>query len=458
MSSSGKAGGRTAEGRWLRLAYTQLFRLLSPFMLLRLWWRGRAQPAYRSRWRERFGFVNRPPMLLGDTVVWVHAVSVGETQAAEVLVRTLLADDASLAIVMTTTTPTGAAQVRKLFDAYLVKDGQPGRLFHSYAPFDLPGSIRRFIKETQPKALLVMETEVWPNWLAICRACDVPSYLINARLSARSARGYERVRGLAAPAFQTFTHICAQAQADADRLVALGVRADSLSVTGSIKFDQSITLDDEHLRGLVAEEIATERFVWVAASTHEGEEQVVIEAHAGLLKTHPDALLILVPRHPDRFDRVDDLLERSGLRYIRRSLLPAQRGAVKSVDVLLVDSMGELLYFYEAGHLAFVGGSLVDNGGHNPLEPAALGKAVMMGESQFNFADICTQLSGARALITVSSKTLQTAIESYAQNPERARLTGEKGQAFVERNRGAVKRVYERILPGLRSSSQATAS
>ena len=440
-----------AGAQRIRLAYTLLFRLLLPLMLFRLWWRGRKQPAYRSGWRQRFGFVSPPSAMASGPLLWVHAVSVGETQAAEALIRTLLAGNSALAVVITTTTPTGAAQVKKLFAADLAGDGCSGRLFHSYAPFDLPGSINRFINALRPVALLVMETEVWPNWLSMAESRSIPSFLINARMSERSAKGYQRIDRLARPAFRTFTYICAQSQADAERLLALGARPEAICVTGSIKFDQAISLDDVDLRQLVARAAqSSERFVWIAASTHDGEEQLMIETHGRLLQDQPDALLILVPRHPDRFERVDELLRRSPLTHIRRSELSSEVDAVPRTDALLVDSMGELLYFYEVSQLAFVGGSLVRNGGHNPLEPAALGKAVIMGESQFNFADICNQLSHAEGLITVDRDTLGQIVARFAHEPELARQAGDRGKAFVLSNRGAIGRVCERILPEIR--------
>jgi 3-deoxy-D-manno-octulosonic-acid transferase len=408
-----------------RRLYTLLVALLIGPALLRLLWRSRRAPAYRQRWRERLAAEHEPPQRAD---VWLHAVSVGEAQAAVPLLRHLLG--AGLRVLVTTTTPTGAAHLH----------GQLGdAVQHRYTPFDLPGIQRRFLDRVQPRLLLVMETEIWPNMLAACAGRAVPVMLINARLSARSARGYARLGRFGAQTLRGFACIAAQSAADAERFLALGVASERVTVTGSIKFDveppASVTDRAEVLRRAWG----NDRPVWVAASTREGEEEQLLDAHARVLRQLPSALLVLVPRHPERFQRVAGLVERRGWALARRSL--SQRCGA-GTGVYLGDSMGELALFYAAADVAYVGGSLVPTGGHNLLEPAAAGLPVLAGPHTFNFAEVDRLLRerGVLQQVADAEELAQWLVRWLGDAAERARI-GEQGRRVIEQNRGALARI-----------------
>lgn len=408
-----------------RRLYSLLVALLIPLALLRLLWRSRRAPAYRERWRERLAREPEPP---APVDVWLHAVSVGEVQAALPVLRHLLQQD--VRVLVTTTTPTGAARLRELLgDAAL----------HRYTPFDLPGIMSRFLDRAAPRLVLVMETEVWPNMLAACDARGIQTMLVNARLSARSARGYARVARFSAETMRRFSCIAAQGAADAERFQALGVKPEQIVVTGSIKFDvqppASLTDRAEVLRRAWG----NDRPVWVAASTREGEEEQVLAAHAMVRADLPTALLVLVPRHPERFERVAALVRRAGFGLARRSL---DEPCPAHVAVYLGDSMGELAVFFAAADVAFVGGSLVPTGGHNLLEPAAAGLPVLAGPHTFNFAAITRLLRERGALTQVADADgLAAVLRRWLTNAaERARV-GEQGRRVIVENRGALGQV-----------------
>ena len=409
----------------LRRLYSLLVGLLIPLALLRLLWRSRRAPAYRQRWRERLALEPLPPR---PADVWVHAVSVGEVQAALPLLRHLLRGGHSLLV--TTTTPTGAARLRELLgDA----------VQHRYTPFDLPGIMRRFLERVRPRALLVMETEIWPNMLAVCAERGIRSMLINARLSARSAGRYAHAARFSAATVRRFACIAAQGEADARRFVQLGADPARVTVTGSIKFDvkppASITDRAEVLRRAWG----NDRPVWVAASTREGEEEQVLAAHVIVRAALPSALLVLVPRHPERFDRVAALVRRQGFDLARRSLGEPCRA---ETAVYLGDSMGELTLFFAAADAAFVGGSLVPTGGHNLLEPVAAGLPVLSGPHTFNFAEIAALLCERGAMLKVADAAAlgQVLVRWLGDAAERARI-GEQGRRVIAENSGALERV-----------------
>jgi 3-deoxy-D-manno-octulosonic-acid transferase len=407
-----------------------LVALVVPFALLRLLWRSRRAPAYRERWRERLAAEPKPPQAAD---VWVHAVSVGEVQAALPLLRHLLGQD--LRVLVTTTTPTGAARLKELLgDA----------VQHRYTPFDLPGIVRRFLGHVRPRLVLIMETEVWPNLLAMCAHRGIGTMLVNARLSARSARGYARLPRFSRQVMRSFSHIAAQSQADAVRFLGLGADPARISVTGSIKFDALFdTLEPPGDLTDRAEALrrtwGNDRPVWVAASTREGEEEQVLTAHAAVRTAVPGALLVLVPRHPERFERVATLVQRRGLALARRS---RDQTCGAETAVYLGDSMGELGLFYAAADLAYVGGSLVPTGGHNLLEPAAAGLPVLAGPHTFNFAEVTRLLADRGALRQVEdADALAAWVGAWLGDAtERARI-GELGRRVVHENRGALKRV-----------------
>ncbi|PAV25867.1 3-deoxy-D-manno-octulosonic acid transferase [Tamilnaduibacter salinus] len=412
----------------LHFLYSQIFRLVLPFLLIKLWWQGRRSPALRQGWRERLGLVARSE----QPVIWVHAVSVGETIAAAPLVRTILERNPAQPVLTTAMTPTGSERARALFG---------GRVQYAYSPYDTPGSADRFVERVRPRILVIMETELWPNLIAACERRGVPVCLINARLSERSAQGYERVPSLARPLLQSIRWIAAQADDDAQRFCRIGARPDRVSVTGSVKFD--IDVDDEQRQS--AERLRSEwgnRPVWIAASTHDGEDEQLLEAHRRVQSRLPEALLVLVPRHPERFEAVGALIRSKGFRLALRSRNDAARGA----DVYLADTMGELTLLYGTADVAFVGGSLIERGGHNPLEPAAWGLPVVTGPHVFNFDTIYQQLSDGEAVIEVASeRSLAEAVEQLLAEPAQARRLGDNARAVVEANRGALHRIVEGI-------------
>mgnify|MGYP001627315247 CR=1 FL=1 len=417
----------------MRLVYTFLLYLLTPFVLLRLLWRSRRLADYRRRIGERFGFVPTPAQ---PVAVWVHAVSVGEALAALPLVRALVERHGSQRVLVTTTTPTGSARVREALGAAVL---------HVYAPYDLPQAVDRFVSRMRPRCVVVMETELWPNLFRALRRRGIPLVIANARLSVRSFRGYARVRGLAAATLADCTHIAAQSEADAARFRALGAPPSRVSVIGNLKFDQMVPPAQRASGHALRQALGSRRPVWIAASTHEGEEERALAAHRLLRQALPQALLILVPRHPQRFDTVASLVERAGFTAVRRSALPAHAPVAPSTAVLLGDSMGEMFMYYAAADVAFVGGSLVPVGGHNVLEPAMLGKPVLFGPHMHNFAEARTLLLDAGAALEVEAHTLADTLVALLGDAKRCQRMGDAGYAAVAANRGARERLLALI-------------
>jgi 3-deoxy-D-manno-octulosonic-acid transferase len=413
---------------WL---YTLLVYCAVPLALVRLLWRSRRAPAYRERWRERLGGYDLRPR---PADVWIHAVSVGEVQAAQPLIRHLLARESNQGILVTTTTPTGAARVAALFGE---------RVQHVYTPLDLPPVMRRFLRLVRPRLVLVMETEIWPNMLAACRRGAIPVMLVNARLSARSARGYVRLGRFTTETMRQFSLIAAQTSEDAARFRSLGVPSGRVEVTGSIKFDLQLPASLLDSAEVMRRAWGTNRPVWVAGSTHEGEDELMLAVHRRVREVLPSALLVLVPRHPERFDRVAALVSRAGLGLVRRS---AGGGCADDCAVYLGDTMGELPMLLAAGDVAFIGGSFVPVGGHNLLEAAALGVPVVVGPQVFNFAEITRLLVAEEGAVQVADADALSNIltEWLGDAAERARV-GENGRRFVERNRGALARLIAAI-------------
>jgi len=412
--------------------YSLLIRIALPFILVRLWWQGRKAPALRQDWQHRLGLV---PQMRGP-VIWVHAVSVGETIAAGPMVRRLLARNLGATILMTAMTDTGLAQARKMFG---------DRVAYAYAPYDTPGAIRRFLNRVNPRILVIMETEIWPNMIRQCRSRRVPVFLINARLSERSARGYERVRGVAAPIIKSISWVAAQAEKDAERFRRIGVAPGNVEVTGSVKFDVDIP-EDVRTASVNFRQLLGDRPVWIAGSTHTGEDEQLLAAHRQILAQHPNALLIIVPRHPERFDSVAEMAQAQGFSVVRRSTGEAPEGG----QVYLGDTMGELMMLYGASDLAFVGGSLIERGGHNPLEPAAWGIPVFSGPHVFNFETIYQRLLDDQGVQLVEdADALARAISSLMNDPKDLKAYGERALAVVNKNRGALDKVVEGITERL---------
>jgi 3-deoxy-D-manno-octulosonic-acid transferase len=411
-----------------RLFYNVLLLLISPLLPLRLLWRSVKAPAYRKRIGERFGSV---PEGIPQNLLWVHAVSVGETVACEPLVKALLERYPEEGVLVTTMTPTGSAQVERSFKGLLGE-----RVYHCYAPYDMGWCLRRFLTKLQPKAAVIMETELWPNTLHLLKQQGIPVVLANARLSASSAKGYARLPALVGEMLGNLDAIAVQHQDDGQRFVDLGFPEERLHVTGSVKFDYQIdAVLQEKATQLSTQWQLQGRHVWIAASTHKGEDEYMLAAHQQLLQQWPDALLILVPRHPERFDDVASLVSSEGFSLARRS----KQDDVSSAQVLLGDTMGELTAFFGVSQQAFVGGSLVETGGHNPIEPAAWEIPVFMGPHVFNFAAISAMLVKAGGMRLVANANMLA--EFLAQNwsdTEKCNGQGEKALAVVEENRGAL--------------------
>lgn len=415
-----------------RTLYTALFYLGLPLVAIRLWLRARKAPAYAKRIGERFSY-GMPTLQPGG--IWVHAVSVGESIAAAPMIRALLQHYPQLPITVTCMTPTGSERIQALF-------ANEPRIQHCYLPYDLPCAAARFLDRVQPKLAVIMETELWPNHIHQCAKRGIPVALANGRLSERSARGYGRFRKLTAPMLAEMSFFAIQTEAEAQRFRDLGARPETVEVTGSIKFD--LTIDPALLQRaaeLRGQWQAQERPVWIAASTHEGEDEVVLDAHRRLLANHPDALLILVPRHPERFNSVFELCQREGFATVRRS---TGTDVDAQTSVLLGDTMGELLFLYALADSAFVGGSLVANGGHNLLEPAALAKPVLSGPHLFNFLDIAAQLREAGALAEVEdAEGLAVEVQRLFELPRDAQRMADAGLAVMRRNQGALQRLLD---------------
>ncbi|WP_460097708.1 lipid IV(A) 3-deoxy-D-manno-octulosonic acid transferase [Pseudomonas sp. H3_C08] len=415
-----------------RTLYTALFYLGLPLVAIRLWLRARKAPAYARRIGERFSY-GMPTLQPGG--IWVHAVSVGESIAAAPMIRALLQRYPQLPITVTCMTPTGSERIQALF-------ANEPRIQHCYLPYDLPCAAARFLDRVQPKLAVIMETELWPNHIHQCAKRGIAVALANGRLSERSAKGYGRFGKLTAPMLAEMSLFAVQSEAEAQRFRDLGARPETVEVTGSIKFD--LTIDPQLLQraaDLRGQWQALERPVWIAASTHEGEDEVILDAHRRLLANHPDALLILVPRHPERFNSVFELCQREGFTTVRRS---TGSNVDAQTSVLLGDTMGELLFLYALADSAFVGGSLVANGGHNLLEPAALAKPVISGPHLFNFLDIAAQLREAGALAEVDdAEGLAVEVQRLFELPRDAQRMADAGLAVMRRNQGALQRLLD---------------
>lgn len=419
----------------LQLLYTTLFYLIQPFIWLRLWVRGRKAPAYRKRWGERYGYYKQP---LKPGGILMHSVSVGETLAAIPLVRALRHRYPDLPITVTTMTPTGSERVLSAFG----NDVQ-----HVYLPYDLPDALNRFLNAVDPKLVLVMETELWPNLIAALHKRQIPLVIANARLSARSAKGYAKLGDFIRTLLRRITLIAAQNEEDGERFIALGAKRNQLTVTGSLKFDISVTPQLASRAVTLRRQWAPHRPVWIATSTHDGEESAVIEAHQTLLREFPNLLLILVPRHPERFPDAINLVRQAGLSYITRS-----SGEVpsSSTQVVVGDTMGELMLLYGIADLAFVGGSLVERGGHNPLEAAAHAIPVLMGPHTFNFKDICARLTQADGLITVADvASLSKEVASLLTDEDYRNFYGRHAVEVLYQNQGALQRLLQLLEPYL---------
>jgi 3-deoxy-D-manno-octulosonic-acid transferase len=414
----------------MRALYAVLWYAALPWLPLRLWWRGRREPGYRERIGERFGRYSSPAR--DHDVVWIHAVSLGETRAAAPLLARVLSEMPDATVLLTHMTATGRAA-----GAELAND----RVVQAWLPYDVPFAVSAFLAHWKPRVGVLIETEVWPNLVAACRERGIALFLVNARLSERSLRGYRRFASMTEPMFAALSGVAAQTDADARRLREAGAR--DVTVTGNLKFDARVD-DATRAQGVALRAmLGRDRPVWIAASTRDGEEALILDA----LARHPlsgNALTVIVPRHPQRFAEVASLLEARGLRYVRRS---ANVAVPESVAFVLGDSLGELLAYYAAADVAFVGGSLVPLGGQNLIEPIAVGTPTLIGPHTFNFAQAASQAVTAQAALRVAdASTLVGEVDALLQDPARRARMRDAALAFHAAHRGATDRLW-RWLP-----------
>ncbi|MEZ5498508.1 MAG: lipid IV(A) 3-deoxy-D-manno-octulosonic acid transferase [Steroidobacteraceae bacterium] len=417
----------------MRILYIVLAYLAAPLVLAVMLWRGLRDRSYWQGLPQRFGF---GPQIAEASTIWLHAVSVGEVQAAAPLVRRLIADYPRAPVLLTTVTPTGAARARALF-------GESIEL--RFVPYDLPGAVRRFFDRARPRAAIILETELWPNLYHECGRRRVPLLLASARISPRSVGRY---RMLARLFRETLSHgivIAAQSEADAERFRQIGANPERTHVVGNIKFDVEVPQAAAAAGRQWRADCAATRPVWIAGSTHDVEEQKVLQAHRAVRAALPGALLLLAPRHPNRFEEVARWLGSEQVRFARRS---RQEQPDDHCEVFLLDSLGELAGFYAAADVAFVGGSLIPIGGHNLLEPAALGKPILTGPHNFNSADIAQLMFDAAAAVVVTDETeLAQRLGELLGDAAARDARGAAAQAVVNANRGTVDRLMQVIRP-----------
>lgn len=396
---------------------------------MRILWRSLRQPAYRKRLKERLGFY---PIKL-EKCIWIHAVSMGETIAAVPLIKSLQKNMPHTPILITSMTPTGAKQVKTIFG---------DSVYHVYLPYDLSGAVKRFYHAMNPIIGVIIETELWPNLIAIGQQKKIPLCLVNARLSERSMRGYKKVASLTRSMLQQLTIIAAHGQADAERFIALGAQKEKVIVTGNIKFDLELNHDLLDKVAALRALLGADRFIWIAASTHEGEEEIILEVHKQIRVYSKDALLILVPRHPNRFDAIAKLAGQS-FNTVRRS---QTQPVTAETAVYLGDTMGELLLLYGVADVAFVGGSLIPRGGHNMLEPAALGKPILTGTHVFNFKEISQLFIAEKALTKVADiGALTQELKLLILEPPLRTQRGAQAKKVMKANSGALLKQLEII-------------
>lgn len=387
-------------------------------------------PAYRVRWNERFGC---PSFSLSKSI-WVHAVSVGEAISAVPFIRQIQKQYPTLPIVVTTMTPTGSERVKAAFSKELNQT-----IFHSYIPYDIPFAIQAFLKRLNPVALILMETEIWPNLITICHAHRIPMMIANARLSPQSLKHYKMARVIVKPLMEKITTIGAQSAMDSERFIEIGAPTARVQTIGNIKFDISWPLEVIQKGKALREQLGVNRKVWIAASTHEGEEAIVLQAYHQLKSQFSDLLLLLVPRHPERFQKVAQLCEAANLKIVKRT---ENISCSNETEVFLGDTMGEMGVFYAASDVVFVGGSFVPIGGHNLLEPAALSLPILTGPHLHNFVYISDALLAAEGATLVQDQhELVECIAGLLRDPQQAQIQGQKALAVVEANKGALKRL-----------------
>lgn len=419
----------------MRIFYTLLFYLLTPFILLRLFLRGFKAPEYRKHWLERLAIYNKN---FPSNVIWIHAVSVGEAVAVFPLVKRLQEQYPSDKFLVTTTTPTGSARVQEALAETVI---------HVYLPYDLPNVINRFISIFKPKIAIIMEKEIWPNLYAGCAKNKIPLMIINARLSANSAKGYKKIPGLFKPALKTVAWIATQTIEDKLRFVEIGAKENAISVTGNLKFD--LAIDEKIIKQAqeIKQQLFLDRFVWVIASTHDKEEEIFFDIYPQLKKQIPELLLMVVPRHPERFEQVNRLAKKKQLKTCMRN---SKQLCTIETDVYIADTMGELKLLYGASDLCFVGGSMVPIGGHNILEPAVMNIPILFGPYMVNFKEISKNVLDLKAAIQCADKKalIETVLLLYRDSSYRKEIAF-KAKQFVESNQGATEAMVKIIADQL---------
>lgn len=415
----------------IRIFYTLLLALASPFLLFGLYKSKPNKPKFGQRWKEHFGIT--PKLETTERPIWIHAVSVGESIAAIPLIKELKKQNPTQPILVTTTTSTGAEQIAKLGD--LVE--------HRYMPIDFGFAVKGFLKAIRPKQMLIIETELWPNTLNTVHNAGIPIIVVNARLSEKSCKNYAKVQPLFNLLAPCLDKVLCQTESDAERFERIGVEKNKLFVTGSIKFDIQISDDVKEKGKVLRDALGLERPIWIAASTHRGEDEQVLEAHKKILESHPNALLILVPRHPERFEDVFELCQGQGFETARRT---SQEEVTTSTQVYLGDTMGEMLVLIGAADICFMGGSLIGDkvGGHNVLEPAALGVPVITGPSYFNFQLIIEKMLQKKC-ITISHSDLNLDIVRLIEDPKSRNLMTQKAYLIMSDSIGSIDKTVKSL-------------
>jgi 3-deoxy-D-manno-octulosonic-acid transferase len=414
------------------ILYKLIMHLLLPVVFLRMFWRGRKNPAYRLRWKERLGFTDKAV----KQVIWVHAVSVGEAEAAAPLISALQQQYPDDRILITTTTPTGSDRVQKKYPFAL----------HTYLPMDVPFAVKRFLCNWQPRVGIIMETEIWPNLILGCQQQEIPVVIANARLSEKSAAGYKRFSNMLKPIFGAI-HVAARSVHDSEYFQQLGVSR--VDVMGNIKLDAYP--DPATIQAAEALREGFNRPLWVAASTHRGEDELLLAAHRKLLESGNACTLILVPRHPERFTEVARLIEKQGFSYQRFSNF----GSCHDTDVLLGDTMGDLLKFFQLSDLAFIGGSLVETGGHNPYEALLYDAVVLTGPHVFNFTEAYAEREKQQAVVPITAQNLATNLQNLMQHPQQVQTLIKQGQSALSKGQGATAKLMQIIQSEIHEKPRA---
>lgn len=412
--------------------YRILIYLALPFAFIRLWWRGRKNAAYRQRWSERLGFF-KPLAVQGG--IWIHGVSFGEIVMATPLIKALIAQSNGTPVIVTTMTITGSDQVKKVFG---------DTVFHIHLPYDTLCSVKQFFNKTNPSVALILETEIWPNYYHECKKRNIPLYMINARISPVAMKRYECIRSLIKTTLAQTHFIAAQSEQDKQRFLALGADPKKIERIGNLKFDITLPEDMVEKGKALRQELGISRKVWIAASTHEGEEEIILGLHRKIREVIPEALLILVPRHPERFDKIADLINTHHFSLARRS---KQQYVTSDTAVYLGDTMGEMLLLYAASDIAVVCGSIKPIGGHNSLEAAALGVPIIVGPYTNSCEEVTAQLKEAGALLQFEDSALigETVQDLLLNDIKRAEM-GNAGLRAVSENAGVLKRVVGMVF------------